>query len=209
MKTFKQKVAPVCIILACVVAIITVCVLLFTGGDDGGHVVIEPPAEEIPVEEVRGELEISLVRERLETATLNSRGLVVTHLYDERKDFSKSKENIFGITSGMMIGPRCYFKADMAISNAKGYSFLYWLEIIPTGGSSLLAEQLELTVETGGETYIKRTLGSGLTTKTLPEVNGSDISRFTVKLEYLDVENNNDTKNSTLAFDLVVHARLK
>ena len=71
----------------------------------------------------------------------------------------------------------------------------------------MLADQLELTV-TVGEKFIVQPLGEGLLTKTLATVGKGDISRFTVKIEYLNVEENDKTQNSTLAFDMAVHARL-
>lgn len=95
----------------------------------------------------------------------------------------------------------------MAISNNKPYAFEYWLEIVPGGDKKLLADQLELTVTVDGKTVVKRTLGDRSTTATLSSAQSGDISRFVVKLEYLDDANNNATQNSTLTFDMTVHVR--
>lgn len=194
----------VALIAACIAVVVTVCVMLFSGEDDVPHIQIE---EKLPTVSA-GELELGLVRERLDTVTLDKRGLPVSHTEKQPKDFSRSSENIFGINSNLLVGPGCYFSAQMALSNKKPYDFEYWLEIIPVGGDNLLADQLEFTVTIGEETFIKRTLQSGLTSKAFPVVKSGQTSRITVRLEYLNVENNDDTKNITLAFDMSVHARL-
>lgn len=194
--------SALCIAL-CVAAIVAVCVILFTGGD-GGHIIIE----EKPPEVQEGTLNLSLVREKLQTATLNERGLLVTKTDEKEKDFSKSDSNIFGIDGNVLIGPACWFQAEMAMSNKAGDPFEYWLEIVPVGGEALLADQLQLTVERDGEIVIQRTLLGGLETRVIERVEGEAVSRFTVRLEYLDVKENDETKNMTLVFDLTVHARL-
>ena len=202
----KRKTLTLCVLLAviCAAAIIITCILVFGGGASDSHIKIEDGNVQI----VRGELDISLVREKLETRTLDHRGAIVEDTDKASKDFSASRDNIFGIDKDMLIGPTCSFTAHMAIKNLKPYPFEYWLEIVPVNGESLLAEQLELTVTVGEEVFIKRTLQSGLETKLLPSVQSGETANFTVKLEYLDVKNNDETKNTTLSFDMVVHARL-
>lgn len=191
------------VVAACVV-IITAAVLialLLPRGEDGfSHLVIDGDGVK------DGEYDISLVRERLESRTLDSRGFAVDGADDTLVDFSISgSANIFGMGKDVLVGPRCGFTAYMAISNNAPYPFTYRLEIVPTGGQTLLADQLELTVLHGGETYIKRSLSDGLVTKPLPTAGVGEISRFIVKLEYLDGTNNNATQNSTLTFDMIVH----
>ena len=193
--------------VACAAAItVTLCVLLIKP-DVGGinHIVIEPSDPQVN----RGELEISLVREKLVTRTLKQSGYIDLHTDETRVDFSKSSANIFGITGNMTVGPGCYFESYMAISNAKEASFEYWLEIKPSGGDRLLADQLELTVKVGEELIVDgEKLGEGLTTAPIARTEYGKVSRFTARLTYIHSEDNNDTQNSTLAFDMVVHARL-
>lgn len=184
-------------------AVIAVTLILLSSDKDDTHVKVDTP-----VAPVQGELDLKLVRERLQTVTIDSDGLPALNVNDRFTDFSHSKENIFGITEDMIIGPKCYFAANMAISNSKPYAFEYWLEIIPQDGGNLLVDQLELTVTVNDEIFIRRTLQSGLTTKAFPSVSGGETARFSVRLEYLDVQDNDLTKNTTLAFDMIVHARL-
>lgn len=201
----KSLLVSVIVAIICAAVITAVCVVLLLPEETGEHIKIE---DNPTVEVNRGELEIKLIRERLDYIILDKRGSLTEDCDEKSKDFSKSNENIFGITSDILVGPGCYFSAAMLISNVKGYSFEYWLEITPEDAEHLLAEQLEMTVSIGEEVLVKRTLGSGLLTEPLLTVNNDEQSRFTVKLEYLNVDNNDETQNATLAFDMVVHARL-
>lgn len=194
-------------VVVCLAVIIGVCLAVFLPAEEGDHIVIEKPQPPTDTETPRGELEIKLVRERLDYTILDKRGCLYEDNDPKSIDFSKSKDNIFGLSPDMLVGPGCYFSADMVIENTKGYAFEYWLEITPEDGEHLLADQLELTV-TVGEKVIVQPLGEGLLTKTLATVGKGDVSRFTVKIEYLNVEENDKTQNSTLAFDMAVHARL-
>lgn len=196
--------AAVAVVCAAVIIITTCVIALSPDGTDDGHVKVEISSG---VEVNAGELEISLIREKLETVTLNSNGFPTPYKNESRVDFSQSNENIFGINSNTLIGPSCSFSAQMVISNKKQSSFEYWLEIVPKGGS-LLAEQLELTVTVGEEIAVKRTLNDGLQTLPLAKVEDGAESRFNAKLEYLSVSDNNETQNATLAFDMVVHVKL-
>lgn len=201
-KTFKKLWLPLIIVAVCAVAIAVTLVLVLPGGGDGGlHIVPEPGA-------VRGELQLRLQRERLETLTLNSRGVPTRKEDTTLTDFSTSKDNVFGIDGNILIGPGCYFTAEMAVGNQKPYAFEYWLEIVPAGGASALAGQQELTVTLDGEIFLQRTLDDGLTTDVLAKVASGQTARFTVCLKYLDVYDNDDTQNSVLMFDMAVHARL-
>ena len=184
-------------------AIVAVTLVLLLSGRDNGHVVVDKP-----VRPIRGELELKLVRERLQTVTIDRDGLPAYRDNGRFTDFSDTRDNVFGITDDVLIGPKCYFTADMAVSNTKAYAFEYWLEIVPQNGGNLLVDQLELTVTIGGEVLVKRTLQGGLITEPFPIVDANETSRFSVRLEYLDVRENDLTKNTTLAFDMIVHARL-
>ena len=161
------------------------------------HVTVEPP--ENPNYPVVGELDVKLVRERLDGKILDkNNGLPKSILNDDFTDFSASSKNVFGLDNDVLIAPGCYFSADMEI----------WLGIVPENGGNLLVDQLELTVTIDGEIFVQRTLSDGLITKVFPSVAANEKAKFTVKLQYLDVQNNDETKNTTLAFDMTVHARL-
>lgn len=192
-------------IAVCAAVIVAVCTTLLPKKQTNPirHVVVE----ENPMQTVQGELDVRLTRERLQMRTLNDRGFATDWTDETPTDFTQSKENVFGIKSNMLVGPKCRFTAAMAVTNRKPYAFAYWLEIVSIG-SGLLAEQLEFTVTIDGETCIQRTLDGGLTTDPLETVESGRTARFTVSLVYLDVADNNETKNMTLSFDMVVHARL-
>lgn len=193
-------------VAVCAVAIgVTLAVVLIKPNDS--HVKIEPP--ENPDYPVVGELDVKLIRERLDGKVLDkSNGLPKRILNDDFTDFSASDKNVFGLDNDVLIAPGCYFSADMAISNSKPYAFEYWLEIVPENGGNLLVDQLELTITVNGEIFVRRTLSDGLKTDVFPTVAANETAKFTVKLQYLDVQNNDETKNTTLAFDMTVHARL-
>lgn len=106
-----------------------------------------------------------------------------------------------------MIGPGCYFTADMEISNKKQGVFEYWLEIVPVGGDRLAADKLELTVTVGGQQVVKRALSGGLTTPVLQTVQNGEKSLFTVKLAVGDIDDNS-LQGATLSFDVIAHAKL-
>lgn len=199
----KKLWIPVAAIALCLVAVAVVCIVLFAGKRQGGHLKIEDG-----VGEVRGELSVSLVRERLERTLLDEYGFLATKKDEKPKDFSSSKANIFEIETAGVVAPGCRFAADMAISNAKPYAFEYWIEIVILGGDPVLADRWELTVKEGGRECARQTLRGGLTTGVVARVDSGEISRFTASLEYLQTENADDTKNKTLSFDLTVHARL-
>ncbi len=194
------------VVAACMISIVVALLVIFVPNDgksSSSHVKIDNDTTVSA-----SELDIKLIREKLECRTIGPDGfMTVTDGSSIPKDFSHSDENIFGINSALLIGPRCYFEAHMAISNNKPYAFEYWLEIVPGGDKKLLADQLELTVTVDGKTVVKRTLGDRSTTATLSSAQSGDISRFVVKLEYLDDANNNATQNSTLTFDMTVHVR--
>lgn len=195
---YKIIIAVVAVVVCLVAASVTIVVTMKP--DNDGHInVDDPPA-------MQGELDLVLKREKLTSVTLDKTGLAHLSENETERDFSSSSENIFGISGDLLIGPKCFFEADMAISNKKPHAFEYWLEIVPENGEALLAEQLMLTVN--GKKVVERTLAGGLKTETIAAVASGEISRFSVRLEYLDVQNNDETKNSTLAFDMIVHAKL-
>lgn len=200
----KKIIFPAAILALCaVIIVVTLFALKGKGGGESSHIVIDNGG----MQTVEGGLDIKLVRENLETLTLDDRGRAVRNTYESVVDFTHSDKNIFGIDGNILIGPGSYFSADMVISNLLSGNFEYWLEIVPQGGKNLLAEQLEITVDVGGSQLVRRTLSGGLQTVTLARVEDGNESRFTARLEYITCDNNNETKDTTLAFDMKVHAR--
>lgn len=203
----KHILIAVAVVAVCVVAVVIALVMLLAPEQSQlpNHIVVE----QRPTTST-GELSLKLVRQKLTTKTLNSRGIAVEREDNKAKDFSTSRQNIFGIDSDMLIGPSCFFQAEMTVTNTKPYDFEYWLEITPKDGKTLLADQIVFTVTADGQELIDRSLADGLTTPvTAVSGSGGAQSRFTARLEYIDVQNNNETQNSTLAFDMVVHVRLR
>lgn len=171
------------------------------------QIVVDPPKPS-GGEEIRGELDVRLVRERLDTVTLNNRGMPIDGRDDREVDFSDTADNVFGLKSNTLIGPGCRFAAHMKISNRKRGKFAYWVEIKPRESGNALTEQLECSFS-AGETTVRQTLGDGFTTESAPiEVADDGVSSFTVTLTYLSTEDNDKTQGLSLQFDMIVHVRL-
>ena len=154
-----------------------------------------------------GNLDADLTRTNLKYAVLDTDGVLRT--YEDGNDVNftgATNENIFGL-NGDRIVPGSYFEAEMKLSNNGTVAFDYEVEIKLLGNSGEFANQLQVTVTSGNETE----------TLKLSEINGKLVitdgrmpinsnTTFTVKVEFIDSDNNNAAQNQTCAFDLVVTA---
>lgn len=178
-----------------------------------------------------GDLQITLKRVGLTKTTLTTLGyLEETTLSDADafKDFTEpNNENVFGITmeNGVAtekIVPGSKFVATMEISNNENVSdvaYDYWIEIkLNVDGLTAeeiaalkLDEQLKITVDSELENDPEpQTLDKGLEVGSGNNPIGTltlgDSDTFTVTMEFVDSESNNDAKAQNLSFDLIVHA---
>lgn len=191
------------ILLACLTLLL--CVALLVGG---AYALF---SADVPVENhlVAGNLSATLVRDRLVWVTLDDKGKLVSDEDPDDKDFSKAgSENLFGLKNDAKIAPGCSFTADMVLGNNGSVAFTYWIEIKLKGDSNELAEQLKVTVTSGG-TKSEQPLNSGLEVGKadglgVVEVGGQ--AKFSVSVEFTDRADNNDAQEQEANFDLVVHA---
>lgn len=172
-----------------------------------------------------GTMDITLMRTNLKTKSLNSAtGFLVETENPEDIDFSKpydpndpnaKNKNVFDITDETLIVPACMYSAEMQLTNNTDVAFGYWLEIVFDDKVDLtLAEQLKITVKTVDDNksiskMLKDSAGLigaeddpiGILAKT-----GSAL--FTITVEFCDLDHsvNNNAKNTSFDFDVVVHA---
>ena len=172
-----------------------------------------------------GTMDITLIRTNLKTKSLNpATGFLVETENPEDIDFSKpydpndpnaKNKNVFDITDETLIVPACTYSAEMQLANNTDVAFGYWLEIVFDDKVDLtLAEQLKITVKTVDDNksiskMLKDSAGLigaeddpiGILAKT-----GSAL--FTVTVEFCDLDHsvNNNAKNTSFEFDVVVHA---
>lgn len=177
-----------------------------------------------------GTLDVTLERTKLSVHELNpDTGFINKDpiVDDEDVDFSDPVTdmedpkfvNVFGITKDTLIAPGCKYTAEMRLTNNTDVAFGYWLEIVFDDKENLeLADQLYVTVTTGeGDDAVTVAQGFLSTFSTTGEIGakGSNLdvlaknttSTFTITVEFdSDDDVNNDAKNQSLGFDLVVHA---
>lgn len=159
-----------------------------------------------------GTLDITLIRTNLETKALdNTTGFLVGSTDAEPVDFSRpNNRNVFDIEEGHKIVPGCSYDATLEITNNTDVAFSYWVEVINRNTEDIaLGDQLMITVTMDdAEFYQKLSEGVfiGSDTKPIGMLMKGQADSFNVKLEFLDLPNNNAAKNQTLNFDIVVHA---
>lgn len=158
-----------------------------------------------------GNLDITLTRTNLEYSVLNSEGKVEVITNEEKYDFTEStNENVFGLdSSDTVIVPGMYFDAEMEIANKGNVAFEYNVSIVMTGETNALAEQLKVTIthpDGSVTTKMLSELDSELSIVTGMMNASEEVQSFRVRVEFIDVEINNDAQNQTAEFDLIVTA---
>ena len=162
-----------------------------------------------------GTLDITLERTKLVTRSLDrSTGYLTNTESDEVVDFSRpNSRNVFDIESTDNIVPGCSYTATMKITNSTDVAFAYWVQVINRVTGEVmpeLAEQLRVSVITKDGRVLEGKVSEGLqvgsATEPINVMAIGDAESFDVKLEFLDLANNNLAKNQSLNFDIVVHA---
>ena len=174
---------------------------------------------------VAGTLDITLIRTNLTTLSLdNNTGFLVKTENPKDIDFSKpadlndpnaENKNVFDITDETLIVPGSMYSAEMQIQNNSDVAFGYWLEIVFDDTVDLtLAEQLKITVTTVDDSKSI----SGMLSENAGLIGGendhigvlakSGAALFTITVEFCDLDYsvNNNAKNTSFDFDVVVHA---
>lgn len=158
-----------------------------------------------------GTLKAKLERTSLNMVTLDPEtGYLVEHSDDEIKDFTESSmlsENIFGLEEDSLIVPAAFYEVTMKLSNDGSVAFDYTVNIVLTSESNALAEQLKVTVNDDAENA--KYLSDGetiLASGTLDKTEGSSFITFTIRIEFMNQNNNNDAQDLKVDFDLMVKA---
>ena len=173
---------------------------------------------------VAGTMDITLTRTDLVTYTYEGVKSVENGDYEDDVDFSdvgSNGENVFGLRSEDLIVPDTKYVATMTIANntekhKSDVAFSYWIKIAIDGedAAKALAGQLRVTVKQGAD-YEESVLlseadsdgffvgGESRPVGILPKDTAQD---FTVTLEFLDLDVNNEAKSQELDFDLIVYA---
>lgn len=168
-----------------------------------------------------GYLNISLQRVFLEYSVLNERGVLDVIVDDTVCDFTEvNAKNMFGIDAkDVKIVPGSYFDAKLRIINdnsdptSKDYSnvaFDYSVEIVLADGyNNNLARQMQVVITNNeGVTITKKLseLSGGNTFMVGTLLAGERSQDFNIRVEFLDVVDNNSAQGQTAVFDLVVRA---
>lgn len=159
-----------------------------------------------------GNLSATLVRDNLETVTLNAGGNLTSTTDGRDKDFtnaSSENNNLFDLAEGVCVAPGCRFTADMVLTNTGTVAFSYWIEVVLKSEANAFAAQLTVSV-TSADVTAKEPLAEGITLGSEGEGLGVVIvgssARFSLSVEFSDLENNNDAQDQMVEFDMIVHA---
>ncbi|MBG0762313.1 hypothetical protein IY230_01645 [Acholeplasma laidlawii] len=158
-----------------------------------------------------GTLKVKLERTSLKWAELNPvTGYLVEQTDNEVKDFTKSStltENVFGLEDEVLVVPNSFYEATLKLSNNGSVAFDYTVKIVLTSNSNALAEQLKVTVD--GDTVNAKLLSDGetiLVSGTMDKTVSNSAKSFTIRIEFINQNDNNDAQDLTVDFDLIVTA---
>lgn len=190
------------VILLCISAIVGMTYALFSDTAQVTHIL------------QAGDLDITLVRTNLVTKSLdNTTGFLTDAENDEIVDFSNSTtRNVFDFDGNTRIVPGCEYTAAMQVSNNSDVAFAYWVGIVCADAEdeqkNALAEQLKVTVttDTENDAFLSEGLVVGSSAQPIGILAKGASGEFTIKVEFLDLAENNAAKNQDLEFDLVVYA---
>lgn len=162
-----------------------------------------------------GDLKIGLKRTNLEWKLLDDDGYLQLGSDDTVIDFtSATNSNLFGLSEAKIV-PQSYVEATLSIENKGSVAFGYWINIFNTDSeSNALLSQLEVTVTDGsgnklndGQTSLVSGINVGSEASPIGEIAKTDSAKvIKVKVEFKDLEDNNDAMDQTVNFDMVLHA---
>ena len=158
---------------------------------------------------VTGELKLDLFRTNLSWNELDDDGLLVE--YEDNQEYKASElDNLFANSnSSKVIVPGIHYQSTMKLVNDGDIAFDYYIEIVLKGDANALASQLEVTYISGDVVH-KNNLSEGLFLGSLENPLGKAITEeeinFSIKVEFIVSENNNDAKGSEVSFDFIVYA---
>ena len=173
-----------------------------------------------------GDLEADLWRTNLEYSSLDEEGMLVkTNVYQDldMSNTTLTEANAFGLdTEEIRIIPGSFIKADMEIRNTGNVAFNYTVKLIFSGDNTkskdAFAKQLMITITDtsgnksepmaldkftlDGEDYV--VLQGLIKVSTVENVIAKD--SFSIKVEFIDNDDNNLAQAATASFDLIVEA---
>lgn len=162
-----------------------------------------------------GSLDVTLTRTSLTYTVLNEEGYLIPKTAGKLDLTKATNENVFGLETATKIAPTSYFDAKLAIGNEGNVAFDYSVEIkFLTKDQTLanqLAKQLQVTITDENDQIVAKYMLSELQGENTKVKAGhmkanEEEHNFGVKIEFVNLENNNDAKLETVAFDLVVSA---
>lgn len=163
-----------------------------------------------------GTLDVTLKRTSLTYTLLNEEGYLVPITEGELDLTKATNKNVFGLdASATKIAPTSYFDAKLAIGNEGNVAFDYSVEIKfltkDQTAANQLSKQLMVTItDEKGEIVAKYMLselqGNNTQVKAGHMKANEKEHNFGVRVEFVNLENNNDAKLETVAFDLIVSA---
>ena len=160
-----------------------------------------------------GELKVKLYREQLSGLQLTEQGLLEEFENKERLEFTKqSLDNVFGLSKDSKVVPGCKYESKFTLDNNGNVAIGYYLEFVVQGDLNTLAEQLQLTLKTDSDTTtIKLSeLGENYTwggeNSPLGQILVGNVGEFSVALEFIDSDTNNDAQGQQISVDMIVHA---
>lgn len=167
-----------------------------------------------------GNLTAALFRTSCSKKVLDNDGYLKTVSDDTRKEFtSATEENIFGLTSGDYIVPGSEFETNLEICNYRvsgsttvysTVAFDYSVTLKLGTSSSHLKDQVTISYKTGDGTYTTAGKLSSLNENKIlsGQLKGrsADSAKFSIKITFPDLNNNNDAQNEIADFDLIISA---
>ena len=156
---------------------------------------------------VAGKLDLKLERTKLTKTALDDNGYLAETTDTATLDLtSASDANVFGIEEDELIVPASSYEAELKITNTGDVAFKYDIVIKLGEIDEHLKDQLKVSVNNGTSKALSE----------FGEVDGSVVvsnsvvksgnSTFTIKIEFEDLDTNNDAMEESVDFDLVVKA---
>lgn len=167
---------------------------------------------------VAGNLDIGLVRVSGSKVTLDPVTGYLKETALDRQDFgAETDKTVFGVQDGELSAPGSTFVADLQLTNNGTVAFSYKVYIrLVDEHASELAEQLKVYYKADGATdyadlgYLSALeanedkqlvlIQNGVMAKNTPAAD------FSVKIEFVNLDNNNEAMSKIVNFDLVVEA---
>lgn len=162
-----------------------------------------------------GNLKLKLERTKLTKCKLaEGTGYLVTSNDDVIKDFTnttQATDNIFDIESGELVVPGSYYEATLKLSNVGTVAFDYTVSLKVTDEDvAELAKQINVYFDDVDKGYLYTDSNNGEFEIKQGSMSKEDTAViFKVKVEFKDLDTNNEAMDQSVKFDLKVNATQK